>query len=206
MIRLPWKAALLICFRYRERQISAKFQSLKCVPIEDTKGFMLPEKSRDVRETDLWFFNPFGPPSKQIPFASIVPQFKDEKLEFAEFNSMTFQTSHVTHNALLFVIVHENKVAVNRKTFPVVKRKSASLTIMGKAWNANANRDTQVPHAVSFLTVKIEHKKCSNIQCSANNTAAASDTRPVYMCCEIIVSNVILHDLLKKCFSIKNNI
>ena len=133
MIRLPWKAALLLCFRYRERQISAKFQSLKCVPIEDTKGFMLPEKSRDVRETDLWFCNPFGPPSKQIPFASIVPQFKDEKLEFAEFNSMTFQSAHVTHNALLFVIVHENRVAVNRKTFPVGEKEICIPDYHGKS-------------------------------------------------------------------------
>ena len=45
-------AALLICFRYNERQITAKFQSLKRrILIEDTKGFLSPEKFRDVRET-----------------------------------------------------------------------------------------------------------------------------------------------------------
>ena len=57
---------------------------------------------------------------------------RDEKLKFAEFNSVTFRSSHVTHNALMFLILLENRVAVNRKTFPVAKRKSASLTITGK--------------------------------------------------------------------------
>ena len=47
----PWKAALLICFRYPKRQITAEFQSLKHVLIEDVNGFMSPEKFRNVRET-----------------------------------------------------------------------------------------------------------------------------------------------------------
>ena len=55
--------------------------------------------------------------------------------------------------------MHENRVAVNRKTFLVGKRESASLTITGKARNANANQDTQAPHAVSFLTVRTSIKK-----------------------------------------------
>ena len=46
---------------------------------------------------------------------------------------MTIESLHVTHNALLFFIVHENRVAVNRTTFSVAKRESASLTITGKA-------------------------------------------------------------------------
>ena len=51
VIRLPWKAALLICFWYKKGKITAKFQSLKHVLNEDIKGFMSPEKFRDVRET-----------------------------------------------------------------------------------------------------------------------------------------------------------
>ena len=35
----------------RKVKITAKFQCLKRVFIEDTKGFMTPEKFRDVRET-----------------------------------------------------------------------------------------------------------------------------------------------------------
>ena len=58
---------------------------------------------------------------------------KDEKLKFAELNSMTFQSLHVTQNSLLFLIMHENRVAVNRKIFSLAKRKSASLTITEKA-------------------------------------------------------------------------
>ena len=67
-----------------------------------------------------------------------------------------------------FLIVSENRVAiisprlmdsflkssfffVNRRTFPVERRKSASLTITGKASNANANQGTPGPHAVSLL-------------------------------------------------------
>ena len=101
----------------------------------------------------FWFGNPFGPPSIQIPFASCHSSKKNEKLEFAELNIMTFQSLLVTHNSLLFLIVHENRVVVNRKSFHVAKRESASLTIKGKASNANVNWDTQVPHAVSNLTV-----------------------------------------------------
>jgi len=41
-------------------------------------------------------------------------------------------------------------VAVNQRTFPVERRKSASLTIMIKVSNANADRDTQESHAVSL--------------------------------------------------------
>ena len=36
----------------RKDEITAKFQSTKRVPIEDTKRFMSPEKIRDFRETD----------------------------------------------------------------------------------------------------------------------------------------------------------
>ena len=67
---------------------------------------------------------------------------------------MTFESLHASA-----LIVHENRVAVNRTTFLVGKRESASLTITGKARNAIANRDTQVPHAVSFLTVRTSIKK-----------------------------------------------
>ena len=35
---------------------------------------------------------------------------------------------------------------------------------------------------------------------SANNTAGASDTRPVFVCGEIIMSNVISHELVNNCF------
>lgn len=41
-------------------------------------------------------------------------------------------------------------MAVNQRTFPVERRKSASLTIMIKVSNANADRDTQESHAVSL--------------------------------------------------------
>ena len=37
----------------RKGKMAAKFQSLKHVLIEDTKGFMSPETFRDVRETGL---------------------------------------------------------------------------------------------------------------------------------------------------------
>ena len=50
-----------------------------------------------------------------------------------------------------FLIVSENRVAVNRRTFPVERRESASLTITGKASNANANMGTPGSHAVSLL-------------------------------------------------------
>ena len=38
---------------------------------------------------------------------------------------------------------------------------------------------------------------------SANNTSAGNDTRPVFVCCEIIMSNVISHELVNKCFIIR---
>ena len=120
---------------------------------------------------------------------------------------MTFLSSR-------FLIVYENRVLVNQKTFLVEKRKSASLTITGIVSNANANRDTQGAHAVSsFFVVITYHKTRSrvfkryyyNIQrtMSANNTAGASDTRPVFVCCEIIMSNVISHELVNNCFIIR---
>ena len=40
--------------------------------------------------------------AKKIPFASCRSWKKDEKIEFVEFNSMTFESLHVTHNALFF--------------------------------------------------------------------------------------------------------
>ena len=103
---------------------------------------------------------------------------------------------------------------MNQKTFLVEKRKSASLTITGKVSNANANQDTQGAHAVSsFVVVITYHKTRSrvvkryyyNIQCtmSANNTAGASDTIPVFVCCEIIMSNEISHELVNNCFIIR---
>ena len=65
---------------------------------------------------------------------------------------MTFLSSR-------FLIVVENRVLVNQKTFLVEKRKSASLTITGIVSNANANRDTQGAHAVSFFCVVITYYK-----------------------------------------------
>ena len=38
-------------FQIKEGKITAKFQSLNRVLVEDTKGFISPEKFRDVRET-----------------------------------------------------------------------------------------------------------------------------------------------------------
>ena len=38
---------------------------------------------------------------------------------------------------------------------------------------------------------------------SANNTAGASDIRPVFVCCEIIMSKVISHELVNNCFIIR---
>ena len=89
---------------------------------------------------------------------------------------------------------------MNQKTFLVEKRKSASLTITGIVSNANANRDTQGTHAVSsFFVVITCHKTRSRVfkryyhnikrTMSTNNTAGASDTRPVFVCCEVILSN-----------------
>ena len=103
---------------------------------------------------------------------------------------------------------------MNQKTFLVEKRKSASPTITGIVLNANANRDTQGAHAVSsFFVVITYHKTRSrvfkryyyNIQrtMSANNTAGASDTRPVLMCCEMTKSNVISHELVNNCLIIR---
>ena len=90
----------------------------------------------------------------------------------------------------------------------------ASLTITGIVSNANANRDTQGAQAVSSFCVVITYHKTRsrvlkryyyNIHCtmSANNTAGASDTRPVFVCCEIIMSNVISHELVNNCFIIR---
>ena len=119
---------------------------------------------------------------------------------------MTFLSSR-------FLIVYENRVLVNQKTFLVEKRKSASLTTTGIVSNANANRDTQGAHAVSsFFVVITYHKTRSrvlkryyyNIQrtMSANNTAGASNTRPVFVCYEIIMSNVISHELVNTPFAV----
>ena len=41
---------------------------------------------------------------------------------------------------------------------------------------------------------------------SANNTADASDTRPVFVCCEIIMRNLISHELVNNCFIIRKKI
>ena len=60
-----------------------------------------------------------------------------------------------TCSLLCFRIVCENRVAVNQRTFPVERRKDASLTITGKASNANADRDTQESHAVSLLATHL---------------------------------------------------
>ena len=38
----------------RKGKITSKFQSLERVLVEDTKGFMSPEKFRDLRETGPW--------------------------------------------------------------------------------------------------------------------------------------------------------
>ena len=65
---------------------------------------------------------------------------------------MTFLSSR-------FLIVVENRVLVNQKTFLVEKRKSAPLTITGIVSNANANRDTQGAHAVSSFCVVITYHK-----------------------------------------------
>ena len=51
MIRLPWKAALLIRFRYKERQNKCQVSKLEPCSYWRYKGFMWPEKFRDVRET-----------------------------------------------------------------------------------------------------------------------------------------------------------
>ena len=110
--------------------------------------------------------------------------------------------------------MYENRVLVNQKAFLVEKRKSASLTITGIVSNANANRDTQGAHAVSsFCVVITYHKTLSrvlkryyyNIQrtMSANSTAGASDTRSVFVCCGIIMSNVISDELVNNCFIIR---
>ena len=106
--------------------------------------------------------------------------------------------------------MYEIRVLVNQKTFLVEKRKSASLTITGIVLNANANRDTQGAHAVSYFFVVITYHKTRsrvfkryyyNIQrtMSANTTAGASDTRPVFVHCEITMSNVISHELVNNC-------
>ena len=103
---------------------------------------------------------------------------------------------------------------MNQKAFLVEKRKSASLTITGIVSNANANRDTQGAHAVSSFCVVITYHKTRNrvlkryyynIQrtMSANSTAGASDTRSVFVCCGIIMSNVISHELVNNCFIIR---
>ena len=76
---------------------------------------------------------------------------KDEKLEFAQFNSRNLSGHLWDIFSSRFLIVHENRVLVNQKTFPVEKKKSAYLIITGKAWNANATSATQEPHAVSIL-------------------------------------------------------
>ena len=103
---------------------------------------------------------------------------------------------------------------MNQKAFLVEKRKSASLTITGVVSNANANRDTQGAHAVSsFCVVITYHKTRSRLlkryyysiqrTMSANSTAGASDTRSVFVCCGIIMSNVISHELVNNCFIIR---
>ena len=140
---------------------------------------------------------------------------KDKKLEFAQVNNRNL-SGHLWHIlSSRCLIVYENRVLVNQKTFHVEKRKSASLTITGIVSNANANRDTQGAHAVScfFFVVITYHKTHSRVfkryyynmqrTMSANNTAGASDTRPVFVCCEIIMSNVISHELVNNCFIIR---
>ena len=88
---------------------------------------------------------------------------KDEKLEFAQFYTRNL-SGHLWHIfSSRFLVVHENRVLVNQKTFLVAKRQSASLTITGKALNANANHDTQGTHAVSFFYDKINIKTSYNI-------------------------------------------
>ena len=53
MIRLPWKAALLICFRYEERQNNCQVSKLETSSYWRKKGIMAPVKFRAVRETGL---------------------------------------------------------------------------------------------------------------------------------------------------------
>ena len=69
--------------------------------------------------------------------------------------------------------MYENRVLVNRKTFLVEKRQSASLTITGKALNVNANRDAQGTHAVSFflllkLSIKTSYNIRKTLRCGTN--------------------------------------
>ena len=45
------KSCFFNIFQIKEGKITAKFQSLNRVLVEDTKGFISPEKFRDVRET-----------------------------------------------------------------------------------------------------------------------------------------------------------
>ena len=83
MIRLLWKATLF-CFRYiRKGKITAKFQMLNRVLVEDAKGFTPPEKFRAVGETGPWACaipkctlrtQWYAPKRKLIPVAVLLPQ------------------------------------------------------------------------------------------------------------------------------------
>lgn len=77
IIRLPWKTFFLLTrhrYKVKKNNSAAKFQNLKRVVIEDSKGSTSPEKFGDVRETggssleehctgitDIRFYSPFRP-------------------------------------------------------------------------------------------------------------------------------------------------
>ena len=120
---------------------------------------------------------------------------------------MTFRSSHVTHNALMFLILLENRVAVNRKTFPVAKKEICVPDYHRKNLKCKCKPGYTGTPCGKFFNSKDNIKYVVAFCAAETILRLQSDTRSVCMCCEIIISNVTSHDLVRnKCFSIKNNI
>ena len=74
MVGLLWTAALLTIFRYRRRQNNRLVSDIDYVLIEDTKGFVLPNKFQDVSETGPRWLRFFTWPCQSRQLSSVYVQ------------------------------------------------------------------------------------------------------------------------------------
>ena len=90
MIRLPWKAALLVCFIYKERQNNCQISKLETCSYWRYKGTYAPEKFRDVREILISWFIRFIRSELHIV---IIEKTMKRNLKIGAANEFTIKTN-----------------------------------------------------------------------------------------------------------------
>ena len=95
MIHLPWKSAVLMYFRCKERQINCQVSKFE---IGNAKGFMLPQKFWDVREMSLRVWQ-----KKPTKFCLVQFHCKKENNECTRAEKKKLQNlTHLVSNFLNF--------------------------------------------------------------------------------------------------------